>query len=74
MNEAVAYTHTHTHTHTHAHTHTHKHTHTMEYYSTIKKKETVPSVVTRMGLELTGGSKPEREREIPCDIAYMWNL
>ena len=46
----------------------------MEYYSTIKKKETVPSVVTRMGLELTGGSKPERERQIPCDIAYMGNL
>ena len=26
----------------HAHTHTHTHTHTQEYYSAIKKNETLP--------------------------------
>ena len=28
------------------HTHTHTHTHTLEYYSAIKKKETLPSATT----------------------------
>ena len=33
------------------HTHTHTHTHTLEYYSAIKKKETLPSATTWMDLE-----------------------
>ena len=56
-----------------AYTHTHIYIHTMEYYSTIKN-EIMPSVVIWMGLEIIGQSKPERERQIPYDIAYMWNL
>ena len=46
----------------------------MEYYLTIKKNEIMPSVRTWMGLEIIGQSKPETERQIPYDIAYMWNL
>ena len=52
----------------------HTHIHTMEYYLTIKKNEIMPSVRTWMGLEIIGQSKPETERQIPYDIAYMWNL
>ena len=33
--------------------HTHTHTHTLEYYSAIKKKETLPSATTWMDLEDT---------------------
>ena len=34
------------------HTHTHTHTHTMEYYSAIKKNETMPLASTWMDLEI----------------------
>ena len=50
-------------------------THTMEYYSAIKKNEIIPFAVIWMDLkDHTKGSKPERERQISCDITYMWNL
>ena len=42
---------THTHTHACAHTHTHTHTHTQEYYSAIKKNETLPFATTCMDPE-----------------------
>ena len=45
-------TYIHTHTHTDTHTHTHTHTHTMEYYSAIKKNETMPLASTWMDLEI----------------------
>ena len=47
----------------------------MEYYSAIKKNEIIPFAVIWMDLkDHTKGSKPERERQISCDITYMWNL
>ena len=46
-------------------THTHTHTHTMEYYSTIKKNETMPFAATWMNLEmiiLSEVSQKEKDR------------
>ena len=57
-------------------THTHTHTHTLEYYSAIKKNEIMPFAGTWMDVEIIilHESKPDRERQISYDIAYMWNL
>ena len=48
--------------------------HTMEYYSAIKKNEIIPFAATWMDLEILILSMSERERQIPYDITYMWNL
>ena len=45
----------------------------MEYYSAIKKNETMPFAPTWMELEITILNEV-RERQIPCDITYMWNF
>ena len=45
----------------------------MEYYSAIKKNETMPFAATWMDLETTILSKSERERQIPYDITCIWN-
>ena len=50
----------------------HIHTHTMEYYSVIKKNETMPYVATWMNLEMIILSEVS-QRQI-YNIAYMWNL
>ena len=52
------------------------HIYTVEYYSAIKKNEIMPFAATRMDLEIIILSevKLERERKIPYDITYMWNL
>ena len=49
---------------------------TMEYYSAIKKKEIMPFAATWMELEtlILSEVKSERERQIPYDITYIWNL
>ena len=48
---------------------------TMEYYSAIKKNKIMPFAATGMQLEIIIlRSKSERERQIPYDITYMWNL
>ena len=49
---------------------------TMEYYSAIKKNKIMPFAATQMQLEIIILSevKSERERQIPYDITYMWNL
>ena len=48
----------------------------MEYYSAIKKNKIMPFAATWMQLEIIILSevKSERERQIPYDITYMWNL
>ena len=44
---------------------------TMEYYSTIKKNEIMPSAATWMDLEIvTEWSKSDREGKISYDIPY----
>ena len=48
----------------------------MEYYSSIKKNKIMPFSATWMELQTLTLSevKSEREKQIPYDIAYMWNL
>ena len=48
--------------------------HAMEYYSVIKKNEIMPPAATWMQLEMTILTKSKRERQIPYDITYIWNL
>ena len=47
---------------------------TVKYYSAMKKEEMMPFAATRMDLEIMILSKPDRERQIPYDITYMWDL
>ena len=48
----------------------------MEYYSAMKKKKIMPFAATWMKLEtlILSEVKSERERQIPYDITYIWNL
>ena len=43
----------------------------MEYYSAIKKNDVMPFVATWI---VTLSEVSQTEKEIPFDIAYMWNL
>ena len=48
---------------------------TMEYYSSIKKKKTVPLAETWIDLEIVIQSKvSQKEKNEYHDITYMWNL
>ena len=47
---------------------------TVEYYSAVKKNEIMPFPATWVDLEIIILSQSERERQIPYDITYMWNL
>ena len=49
---------------------------TIEYYLAMKKNEIMPFAATWMdlGIIILSKSKSERERQIPYDITYMWNL
>ena len=47
---------------------------TMEYYLAVKNNKIMPFVATMDGTRDTKWSKSERERQIPYDITYMWNL
>ena len=49
-------------------------THTLEYYSVINKNEIFPLTITWMDLEGIMLSKSDKERQIPYDIIYMWNI
>ena len=46
----------------------------MEYHSAIKRNEIMPFAATWMDLEIIILSKSNRERQIPYDTTYMWNL
>ena len=47
----------------------------MEYYSAIKKNEIMLFAATWRQLEIIIVSEvSQRERQIPYDITYMWNL
>ena len=46
----------------------------MEYYSTIKKNETMPFAATWMDLEIIILSEESLTEKDKYDIAYMWNL
>ena len=51
------------------------HTHTLEYYLTQKVwNHTIYSNMDETRDDRTKWSKPERERQTPYDITYMWNL
>ena len=43
---------------------------TMEYYSAIRENSNMDATRDYH----TKGSKSERERQIPYDITYMWNI
>ena len=48
---------------------------TMEYYSAIKKNQIMAIAATWMELKThTKWNKSERQRQIPCDITFIWNL
>ena len=48
---------------------------TMEYYSATKKDGIMSSAVTWMQLDIIILSEmSEKERQIPCDITYEWDL
>ena len=59
----------HTHMHTHTRTHTHAHTHTR----THMHAHILPSHMDRTQENLRT-EVSEKEKEIPYDIPYMWNL
>ena len=48
---------------------------TIEYYSAIKKDEIMPFAAMWMQLEILILSEvSQKEKDIPYDITYMWNL
>ena len=47
---------------------------TTEYDSAIKKNKIMPCAATWMDLEILILSQSDRERQIPGDIPYTWNL
>ena len=48
---------------------------TMEYYSAIKMNKIMPFAATWMEWDShTKRNKSERERKVPYDITYIWNL
>ena len=52
-----------------------QHTYTIEYYSAIKKNEIIPFEATWMDLEIIILNEvSQKEKSIPYDIIYMWNL
>ena len=56
---------------------THTHTHTRGGILLNHKKEWNNAICTNMEGPRNyhaKWNKPERERQIPCDITYMWNL
>ena len=50
------------------------HIYTMEYYSAIKRNEIICSEMDGPRVCHTERNKSERETQIPCANAYIWNL
>ena len=51
------------------------HIYTVEYYSAIKKNEITPFIAKWMDLEIiTLTEESERERQIPYDATYIWDV
>ena len=52
------------------------HIYTVEYYSTIKRNEIMPFAAAWTDLKSTilNEVKSDRERQIPHDITFVWNL
>ena len=46
----------------------------MEYYSAIKKKNAICNHMDGPRDNQTKWKKSEKERQIPYDITYMWNI
>ena len=46
----------------------------MEYYSAIKMNEIIPFAATLMDLDIITLSESKREKWIPHNITYTWNL
>ena len=46
----------------------------MKYHSAIKRNEILLFATTQMDLEGIVLSKTNRERQMPHDFTYMWNL
>jgi len=53
----------------------HKWNITTEYYSVIIKDEILPFATAWMDLEIIilNEVKSDREKQVSCDITYMWN-
>ena len=51
-------------------------TYTMEYYSALRKNEIMPFATTWVDLKRnnSGVKQSEREKQIPYDVTYVWNL
>lgn len=47
---------------------------TVAYYSAMRKKETLASVTTWVGLEGTVPSEVSQTRQTVYDLTHMWNL
>ena len=62
------------HIHTNTNTHTHIHTHTGIFLSHKKWNNAIDSNMGGPRDYHIKWSKSERERQIPYDITYMWNL
>ena len=50
------------------------HMYPMDYYLFIQRNETTPPAAAWMNLEITTLSEVTRERQMPCDVTYTWDL
>ena len=50
------------------------HIYTMEYYTVIKKENNFCDSMDGLGEYYAKRNKPVIERQVPCDLTYMWIL
>lgn len=46
----------------------------MEYFSAMRKENILPSVTTWVDLEQLCFKQDKSERQLLCDVTYMWSL